>query len=124
MLITIGGKAPLASSGCTIDSPSLTLSCTCAIALSDDGVAGGFARDVERLQNRNAAGDERAERARKTRDRGFAKQIAEKRHAQLEAIDGRAPAAVRADEICSTTTISDDDAEQNQTSVPARICSR
>src|SRR5256886_8187135 len=32
MLITIGGNAPLASSGCTIDSPSFTLSCTWAIA--------------------------------------------------------------------------------------------
>ena len=38
-------------------------------------------------KNRNAAGDQRAERARKTRDRGLAQQIAEKRHAQFEAID-------------------------------------
>src|SRR5438309_955263 len=34
MLITIGGNAALASSGCTIDSPSLTLSCTCEIAFA------------------------------------------------------------------------------------------
>ena len=61
MLMTIGGNAPLASSGCTIDSPSLTVSCTLRNGVGDDGVAGGLARDVERLQNRNAAGHERAE---------------------------------------------------------------
>ena len=34
MLMTIGGKTPLASSGWTIDSPSFTLSCTFMIALA------------------------------------------------------------------------------------------
>ena len=34
MLTTIGGKTRLASSGCTIDSPSLTLSCTLPMALA------------------------------------------------------------------------------------------
>ena len=32
MLMTIGGKMPLASSGWTMDSPSLTLSCTLPMA--------------------------------------------------------------------------------------------
>src|SRR5436853_350434 len=44
MLTTIGGNAPLASSGCTMDSPSFTLSCTwpMARAIAKHVVEDGF----------------------------------------------------------------------------------
>src|SRR6266487_2443935 len=58
-----------------------------------------FASNIQCLQNRNTACDQCPECARETGDRGFAVQIAKKRHAQFEVINKQSPATRTADEL-------------------------
>ena len=101
--MTMGGKTPLASKRLHDRFAFLHAVVHLRDGVGDDGIARGFARDVERLQNRNAAGDQRAERARKSRDRGLAKEIAEERHAQFDPIDERRVPPGRGQRICTAT---------------------
>ena len=54
-------------------------------------VAGRVARDIERLQNGHAAGNESPQRATEPRDGAFPDQIAEERYAELHRVDHLAP---------------------------------
>src|ERR1700722_20208849 len=56
----------------------------CAHRVTDDDVAGSFLHDGQRLQERHAAADESAERAREARDRNLADHRPEHRHFQFE----------------------------------------
>src|SRR5271154_7149590 len=54
--------------------------------VADDDIAGGFLHNRKRLQNGDAAADERAERSRETRDGDFADDRAERGHLEFEFI--------------------------------------
>ena len=51
--------------------------------VGDNGIPRGFAGDIERLKNRNAARDQRSQRAAEARNGALASQIAEERRLQL-----------------------------------------
>ena len=59
--------------------------------VGQNNVARGIARDVERLQDGNAAGDQSAERATETRNGAFFDQVPEERHAQLDRVNDGQP---------------------------------
>ena len=66
--------------GLAIASPSRIASVDLAVHLLEHGVAGRFAGDVQRFENRHAAGDQRAQRARGAGQDVLFDQLAEDRH--------------------------------------------
>ncbi len=70
--------------GLAIDSPSRIDSITLPNMPLEHGVAGRFAGDVQGLENRHAAGDQRAQGARGAGQDVLLDQLAEDRHLERE----------------------------------------
>ena len=81
--------------------------------LGNDHVAGGVAGDVEGLQDGDAGGDERAERAGEARDGALALDVAEHGHLELHRIDGRAAALGAAPGVEADDGEHEDDQQPN-----------
>ena len=85
--------------GLAIASPSRIASATLRVHPLEHGVAGRFAGDVQRFQNRHAAGHQRAQRARGAGQDVLLDQIAEDRHLDDELIPADAAVLELADQL-------------------------